>query len=493
MTTLCWVLKASATHSWLSPLRSGIERFTGRVILLPIGRTKPRKWSGVIGESVGQPNWRSKEGEGSIRRTAASAPLPGTNRIGSSFFPVDARSGRITGIAEHSTAGARGMGAIGEIAGMPSALPFRIWVSPRSVMKQRKWPRTAVAAFGVFLVAPSLLASPSDGQTANGILHRRFTIGHIYFYGYDGLDWKAVERHLPVEAGESQTLNTFVNRDTRLIRNIVKAETGRPATDVGWTCCDQSNRLLLYIGLSGASSRKMHFRRAPTGNEHLNAYALQLYQDDLAALSQALARGDAGENDSRGYRLADDPAARRIELKMQAYAVSHGPELEKVLADSASPQQREASACLLGYANRSQARIDSLLQASIDPDEGVRNNAVRSLWVLFVSHETPPSNLNISPVIGLLWSGTWTDRNKASLLLASLTRNRNPKILQKLRESAMPPLLEGARWDPNHARSFLLLLGRVASIPKAKLQALISSGQGAQIILAAEQKDNSRS
>lgn len=50
-----------------------MERETGRVIFLPIGRTQPRKWSGVISESVGQPNWRWKDSDGSIRRDGFGA------------------------------------------------------------------------------------------------------------------------------------------------------------------------------------------------------------------------------------------------------------------------------------------------------------------------------------------------------------------------------------------------------------------------------------
>jgi hypothetical protein len=50
-----------------------MERETGRVIFLPIGRTRPRKWSGVISESVGQPNWRWKDSDGSIRRDGFGA------------------------------------------------------------------------------------------------------------------------------------------------------------------------------------------------------------------------------------------------------------------------------------------------------------------------------------------------------------------------------------------------------------------------------------
>jgi hypothetical protein len=71
MITLRDVSNASATHSWRCPLRSVIASEVGRVILRPMGRTGPRKWSTVTTASVRQPNWSRYEEEGSIRRTRA--------------------------------------------------------------------------------------------------------------------------------------------------------------------------------------------------------------------------------------------------------------------------------------------------------------------------------------------------------------------------------------------------------------------------------------
>ena len=95
--------------------------------------------------------------------------------------------------------------------------------------------------------------------------------------------------------------------------------------------------------------------------------------------------------------------------------------------------------------------------------------------------------MNVKPLINLLYSGSWTDRNKASLLLLRMTDVRNPAILDTLRKEALAPLVEGGSWVdvPGHSTPFLLILGRVGGIPDQKLEDLIKSGNKDVIISAA--------
>jgi hypothetical protein len=171
---------------------------------------------------------------------------------------------------------------------------------------------------------------------------------------------------------------------------------------------------------------------------------------------------------------------------MRVYAAQRGPEIEKVLRNSADPRQREASANLLGYADRSDAQIRSLGEAANDADDGVRNDAVRALAVLASARNAPLLKGDPAPFIEMLFSGRWTDRNKGSFLLAQLSRERNPVLLEELRDRALQPLVEGAKWDRSHSTSFLQILGRIANIPEARLGKLIRDGDTAQIIQAAE-------
>ena len=309
-------------------------------------------------------------------------------------------------------------------------------------------------------------------------------VGRIYFFGAAGADVDRVSRNLPVHAGETLDLTSF-DRIAQQIRRVVLARTGSPATDVEAVCCDSARHLLIYIGLRGRSWKKLHFKRVPRGSERLTPPGLQLYEEDEAAVAKAVESGATGEDDSQGFALADDPAARKIELEMRGYAAGRGPELERVLRNSGSGEEREASACLLGYADRSDEQIRGLVSAAMDPDADVRNNAVRALAVLFSGKAEIPAGLNLEPLIELLWSGEWTDRNKASAALAAMTRSREPGALAQLR-TAMPPLLEGARWDEGHRYSFLLILGRVAGVPEPELQNMLKNGDAAAIVAAAE-------
>jgi hypothetical protein len=101
----------------------------------------------------------------------------------------------------------------------------------------------------------------------------------------------------------------------------------------------------------------------------------------------------------------------------------------------------------------------------------VRNNAVRALGVLASAKDTGGITVDPTPFIALLYSGHWTDRNKSSLLLAQqLKRSRDPILLKALRDKALPPLIEGARWgDPGHSIVFLDILGCIEGVPDAEL------------------------
>jgi HEAT repeat protein len=67
---------------------------------------------------------------------------------------------------------------------------------------------------------------------------------------------------------------------------------------------------------------------------------------------------------------------------MRSYSANREEELENALRNSSDPLQRRASARLLGYANRSAGQIESLTEATRDPDQEVRNNATRALSAL---------------------------------------------------------------------------------------------------------------
>ena len=95
--------------------------------------------------------------------------------------------------------------------------------------------------------------------------------------------------------------------------------------------------------------------------------------------------------------------------------------------------------------------------------------------------------IDVQPLINLLYSGVWTDRNKASFLLQRMTNSRNPQVLSLLRSEAMGPLIEGASWtgDTGHDTPFLIILGRIGNIPDNKLNQMMRTNNSKDIISAA--------
>jgi hypothetical protein len=204
-------------------------------------------------------------------------------------------------------------------------------------------------------------------------------------------------------------------------------------------------------------------------------------------LSVQAVQKNATEDRSKGYALSLYPPLRQKQFALREYAITHEELARRVVLRSADSKQRAVAAEILGYARRSTAQISALVSAGRDPDEGVRNNAVRALSVLVeagvVTGKTIPAGL----FIDMLNSGTWTDRNKASHLLAVLSKRRDPRLLHQLRLRALASLIEMARWrDPKHADDARMILGRVAGLPENQLAKLAADGEVEQIVSAAQ-------
>lgn len=328
-----------------------------------------------------------------------------------------------------------------------------------------------------------ILALPACSQDAD-MAHRPFAIGEINYFGYGDLPLQKIRAAVPWHSGDSLTFATF---SPKPVENAVQSVIGKSPTDVNVTCCDPSKKLEIFIGLPGSTWHPVPTRSTPSGNTHLDAEGARLYEQEQPLLMQAVARGQAGEDDSKGYSISDDPALKAVHLAMRSYAIHREAELREVLATSGDPKDRRAAAALLGYAQSSNSQAEALSQAIRDPDNEVRNNAVRALSVLSASSSGDHPMINVEPLIQLLYSGSWTDRNKASLLLLRMTDSRNPEVLNALSRKALGPLIEGASWAdvPGHSTPFLLVLGRVGGIPDQRLEDLIKAGDKDKIISAA--------
>ena len=232
----------------------------------------------------------------------------------------------------------------------------------------------------------------------------------------------------------------------------------------------------------------MHLNAPPHAHIRLPHDQLHLYAAESEALKTAVMKGDAGENDLNGYTLMNNPAVRRFQLLFRLYAVTHGKLIRRVSVSASSPSSRRAATQLLGYCLRSPAQLAALDHATRDPDQIVRNNAVRALSILAGSSPAVARSIPPGPFIAMLNSGDWTDRNKSGLLLVSLTETRESHTLDLMRREALPSLVEMANWRSHgHAFASLVLLGRIAGLDEGELNNRIGAGETGTIIRAAQQ------
>ncbi|MGA2131320.1 MAG: hypothetical protein ABSH50_03320 [Bryobacteraceae bacterium] len=313
---------------------------------------------------------------------------------------------------------------------------------------------------------------------AAGAQPQQLRVGSIDFYGYAGLDLDAVRPRLPIHVGDA------VSEDD-MEKLIGRIKEDAEATNVSGICCDDKAGLMLYIALRGRSARDVPYNPAPKGDARLPRTVTDLDSQFTDAVMQAVSKGNSGEDQSRGYALSADPAVRAKQLAMRDYALSHERLIGRVLESASDAGQRATAARLMGYARQSRAQIAALVRASHDPDDDVRNNATRALWVLATSSPARAAQVPAAGFIEMLYSRSWTDRNKSSLLLEVLTRTRDPKLLAALRAKALDPLLEMAGWhNGGHAYGARMMLGRCAGIEEKRLEKLVEAGDLAPILAA---------
>jgi hypothetical protein len=324
---------------------------------------------------------------------------------------------------------------------------------------------------GQFIFIIFLLAIVAFGQD------QQIRIGEIEFYGYSGLDLDRIRTALPVREGDALSSESAPHVKHQLIQSV-KQITGHEPTDISIVCCDDRSEVEIFIGLPGKAVTRLAYNPVPHGTIKFPPKVRNLYQQMSEAWMEAMQRGVAGEDDSRGYALSVDPAARTKQIAVRKYAVHHEQFVRRVLESAGDTEQRQIAAEILGYARQSQGQIASLVRASRDVDGTVRNNAVRALGVLARSNPKMAKRIPAAVFIGMLSSELWTDRNKASGLLAALSERRDPRLLGQLRARALESLIEMARWRSySHACFARILLGRVAGIEETEAQRVAQSGQ----------------
>lgn len=344
-----------------------------------------------------------------------------------------------------------------------------------------------MAAVGTWRMAAvcvsSALALVDGAQPPNHV-----RVAAIEFFGHRGVETAAIRAALPFREGDEWSDGDGVRAR---VRDAVLRSIGKAATDVAGVCCTADGGLLVFIGIPGGSYRPFAYGPTPTGHARVSTELEQLDERLDQAIAAAVRKGgDAAlEDDSKGYALLKDPEARSNQLALRRYAIAHEPELLRALEFSADSKQRAIASQALGYARQSARQLLALTRAARDPDEGVRNNATRAVAVLARSNGAVARQIRPDVFIDMLNSGAWTDRNKAAMVLASLTAKRDPAVLTNLKATALDALIEMTLWRAaSHAYFARMLLGRVAGIPEQRLEELAANGPPEDIVAALEGK-----
>jgi hypothetical protein len=307
-------------------------------------------------------------------------------------------------------------------------------------------------------------------------------VGEIEFFGYSKVDIKKLRERLPFQEGDEFK----IEKKGELAKILLKAqkavlqEIGRPPTDVAPVCCNKQGDWMIYIGLGGKAA---DYAPAPEGDSRLPDSVIKLYDRLMRGLEEAIRKGEAEEDRSKGYALSVVPSVRSDQLKMREYALANESLLLDVLRNSADARQRFVAAEFLGYARQSARQVCALANASRDENSTVRNNAARALGVLLESNPKLAADVPAEYFLDLLLSGKWSDVNKAGMFLYSRTQNRDEKVLALLRRpDVMERLLEIARWRTFHSDAAKYLLGRMAGISEERLKQLVTSGNTEEIL-----------
>jgi hypothetical protein len=290
-------------------------------------------------------------------------------------------------------------------------------------------------------------------------------IGTIDFYGYGHLDLASLRVASPLKEGDPVPSDAVRDSALQSLSRIA----GRKAV-LSRVCCLEDGRLSIFIGLPEVGAPALTFNPAPQGDAKLPADALRIFQKLHAGLMAVIKKGAAGEDDSQGYALSVDPVRRADQLKLRNWTRGHLAVVFKVLSESRDSDHRADAAEALGYADRSPQQIAALVTAAFDPDDGVRNNAVRALEVLCNIGAEVTSKIPAARFLPLLHSIEWKDRNKGAALLMAMTASRDPALLKMLHDQALEPLREMAQWkDFGHAWSSVMILGRIGGIEEGRL------------------------
>ena len=296
--------------------------------------------------------------------------------------------------------------------------------------------------------------------------------GHVDFYGVRSTDEAALRRVLDQE-GDWLDRRKELEAELRTVDGVVDA------TIMVMHVINSDAPPNVLIGILEEDTPPLVLRDAPTGSINLPKEFHEAYRKGLDASMEGMMKGEGGETTDEGHAISRYLPARILDLKLRDLTREHLDLVRRALRESGDEESRTVAANAIAYAEDKSSIVADLEHAITDPHDSVRNNAVRALSVLADWANRDDVDFEVSvdpkPLLAMLESYVWTDRNKASALLSKLTVRRDAGLLAALREHSIPALREMAMWrSVGHATFSIRILGRVAGLTEDEIAGELS-------------------
>ena len=307
-------------------------------------------------------------------------------------------------------------------------------------------------------------------------------IGIIHFYGLRTVSEEQVRAVLGIEEGD--TLHPDRDPSGADLKRRLAEIPGVTRAGLALICCE-AGESVLFVGIEETPGVRIEYHPQPLHEIVLPPEVVKTYREFLDAVVAAVRSGDVADDFSQGHSLMQNPAARQLQERFLVYAEQHLDTLRQVLRTSADAEQRKIAAFVIGYAQDKRNVVDDLQYAVLDADKGVRNNAVRALGAIAVLAQRRPElgiEIDPDPFIDMLNSLAWTDRNKAIMVLTTLTDSRDAEMLEQLRQRALLSLIDMTRWKSSWALGAYAILGRISGLSDDELQSAWEDGERERVI-----------
>lgn len=299
-------------------------------------------------------------------------------------------------------------------------------------------------------------------------------IGIIDYFGLKKASRERVEKALEVKPGGPLPKSKGeIEGQIELVNLVTRAQ-------LEAVCCENGDAIL-YVGILEKGGPVFEFHEPPSDETlRLPEPIVDTWNLFMEQVQNAVREGKAAEDLTNGHSLMQHAAARELQLRFPEMVDKNLPAIRDVLRKSVDETERAIAAYVISYATKKAQVVDDLQYAIQDPDDGVRNNAMRSLAGLAVLAKLKPeSGLVISSTwfVEQMNSMTWSDRNKAAFALVSMTENRDPRTLGILKERALDSMVDMARWQHlPHALPGFILLARTAGWEEKRIQEAWAAG-----------------